>query len=485
MPTVRFRQHITTAPVRRPAQAPVRQIEALPISQPPLLLTPPLPPGYTEASIAARRYSRSYTRLSRSMKNAYGPIPRDIPPEYLHTFAPTREAITEPIIIEDERTPSSSAGETLRTPTAGRSGNTTIITAICLVLAIVVIGSWLGSLFVSSTLPRPTASQTITRVNQLDPSQYESTAQYSLWSYSACSAAAMTEVINAYGHDYRLADILKIEANLKQITPDLGLLYGATSIARTVAQFDFSTHALTMPSLDDVLNLANAGTPVIVGWPPDRWQGGHVLVVRGGDAHTVDLVDSSKLNMQSMPRTTFLKYWVGFAVVVTPNNTTASVVPATNYSVLGPPSISPDTINQVLAHYHSPASGKGQALYDLGVKYGVDPAFALAFFMNESSFGTAGEATATLALGNERCISDRPCIDQDRGGYAQFYSWEDGFEHWYMLISGPLYKGAGFTTVDTIIPRYAPNSDHNNEAHYIAIVEHAVDTWRAGKVVVA
>ena len=31
-------------------------------------------------------------------------------------------------------------------------------------------------------------------------------------------------------------------------------------------------------------------------------------------------------------------------------------------------------------------------MYDLGVKYGIDPVFALAFFMHESLFGTTGEA---------------------------------------------------------------------------------------------
>src|SRR5260370_25966502 len=293
----------------------------------------------------------------------------------------------------------------------------------------------------------------------------------------------MTAVINAYGYDYRLADVLKVEAGLSEITPESGLQHGASSIARTVASFGFSAHALDNPSLDDVLKLANAGTPVIVDWPPQRWQGGHILVVRGGDEQNVDLVDSSQLNLQSMKHSTFLKYWAGFAVVVSPNDRTPPV-PVSGYSVLGPPSISADFINQVLEHYHSPAEGYGQALYDLGIKYGVDPAFALAFFLNESAFGTRGEATVTLALGNERCIPDRPCVDQDRGGYAQFYSWEDGFEHWYMLITGPLYEGSGLVTVAQIIPRYAPNSDNTNEEHYVWVVEHAVDTWRAGKVVV-
>ncbi len=150
------------------------------------------------------------------------------------------------------------------------------------------------------------------------------------------------------------------------------------------------------------------------------------------------------------------------------------------YSVLGKPTINADFINQVLASYHSPAAGKGQTLYNLGVKYGIDPVFALAFFMHESLFGTTGEARATMSLGNSRCIPTRPCIDQDRGGYAQMYSWEDGFDQYYKLIRNLYVAQWGLVTVDQIIPKYAPNSDGNNEQAYIAVLKHEVDTWRAG-----
>ena len=48
--------------------------------------------------------------------------------------------------------------------------------------------------------------------------------------------------------------------------------------------------------------------------------GGHLLVVIGGNKDYVYLADSSRLNMRAMDRKTFLKYWVGFAVVATPNS---------------------------------------------------------------------------------------------------------------------------------------------------------------------
>lgn len=92
------------------------------------------------------------------------------------------------------------------------------------------------------------------------------------------------------------------------------------------------------------------------------------------------------------------------------------------YLVVGKPTMTASFINRVLSAYGSPAAGKGQALYDLGVAYGIDPVYALAFFLHESRFGTTGEARTTLSLGNERCIADRPCVDQSQGGYAQMFN---------------------------------------------------------------
>lgn len=151
------------------------------------------------------------------------------------------------------------------------------------------------------------------------------------------------------------------------------------------------------------------------------------------------------------------------------------------YSVIGSPSIGVDFINQVLAAYHSPATGKGQALYDMGVQYGIDPVFALAFFMHESSFGTKGEAVNSLSLGNLRCIPHFRCQDN----YAWFDTWEDGFKAWYELIRNLYVAQWNLITVDQIIPKYAPEADHNNEAGYIAALKHAIDTWHANVIFVS
>lgn len=153
------------------------------------------------------------------------------------------------------------------------------------------------------------------------------------------------------------------------------------------------------------------------------------------------------------------------------------------YSVLGKPSLSVAFMNQVLAYYHSPAAGLAQYLYDDGVKYGIDPAYALAFFMHESSFGTTGIAQTTLSLGNMRCVPEYPCLNVS-GGFAQFSSWQQGFEAWFKMIRNLYVAQWNLVTVDQIIPVYAPSSDHNNVAEYIATLKMELDTWHAGIVAV-
>ncbi|MEO6887472.1 MAG: hypothetical protein ABI456_00530, partial [Ktedonobacteraceae bacterium] len=154
------------------------------------------------------------------------------------------------------------------------------------------------------------------------------------------------------------------------------------------------------------------------------------------------------------------------------------------YSVLGKPTITVAFINKVLDTYHSPAAGKGQALYDYGVQYGIDPVYGLAFFLHESTFGTAGEARITHSLGNLRCIPTRACSGPNGQGYAIMNSWEDGFLQWYKLIRNLYVAIWNRITIDQIIPKYAPQADHNDEAAYIRSVKHSIDTWHAGLMVV-
>jgi hypothetical protein len=130
------------------------------------------------------------------------------------------------------------------------------------------------------------------RIGQLDPGQYASSQEYRTWAYSTCSTAAMTEVANYYGGHYRITDLLVVEFSIGAITPEQGLLEDA-GIAWTMAHFGFVTSWGYGWTLDQVVELANQGTPVIVAFPPSRYPGGHLLVVTGGDGSQVLVADSS------------------------------------------------------------------------------------------------------------------------------------------------------------------------------------------------
>lgn len=149
-----------------------------------------------------------------------------------------------------------------------------------------------------------------------------------------------------------------------------------------------------------------------------------------------------------------------------------------SYSVVGKPSLSVTFMNQVLASYHSPAAGLAQYLYNDGVTYTIDPAYALAFFMHESDFGTTGVARVTRSLGNIRCSPGYRCID----GFRAYTTWIAGFQDWYALIRNLYVARWHLTTIAQIVPVYAPTSDGNDPAGYIAAVEQAVSKWRRGEV---
>ena len=156
---------------------------------------------------------------------------------------------------------------------------------------------------------------------------------------------------------------------------------------------------------------------------------------------------------------------------------TNRVTQLAHQSVEGKPSLSAAFVDKVLAAANSRAAGTGQALYDLSKKYGIDDAYALAFFQHESTFGTGGVARATLSLGNIRCSDGYQCIE----GYRAYSSWIAGYEDWYRLIRTLYISQWHLSTVEQIVPKYAPSSE-NDVAGYIAAVLKDVSTWRSGSL---
>ncbi|GCE26409.1 hypothetical protein KDA_18930 [Dictyobacter alpinus] len=151
----------------------------------------------------------------------------------------------------------------------------------------------------------------------------------------------------------------------------------------------------------------------------------------------------------------------------------------TSDRILGRPSVSAAFMDKVLDQAGSPAKGLGASLYELGIETGIDPVYALAFFHHESSFGLRGVAATTHSLGNIRCTAGWTC--DPSGGYRAYASWILGAEDWFNLIKH-VYVDDGRDTVTTIIPKYAPSGDNNDEQAYIQAVCDDVARWRAGRV---
>lgn len=142
--------------------------------------------------------------------------------------------------------------------------------------------------------------------------------------------------------------------------------------------------------------------------------------------------------------------------------------------VQGAPSVDVALIRRVLQRYNSPALPDAQAFYDLGVARGIDPAYCLAFFIVESAAGTQGVARTTYSVGNIRALPGQPSFE----GYRQYTSWQEGIADWYRLIDELYIRQRGLTTVETIVPVYAPSGDSNDPAAYILTVKRLVAGWR-------
>lgn len=134
-------------------------------------------------------------------------------------------------------------------------------------------------------------------------------------------------------------------------------------------------------------------------------------------------------------------------------------------NIWGPPTISAAGIDKVLRDNHSPAAGMGAYIYDQAVSRGINPAFALAMYGQESTFGTKGAAARNNSFGNIRA---------GRHGFKHYADVKEGIDDWMRLMSSDAYHGKSLAGV---IHKYAPGSDRNNPRGYMAYVTNNMSKW--------
>lgn len=163
-----------------------------------------------------------------------------------------------------------------------------------------------------------TASMRVVRIDSAAMNQYYSDAQRQSWMYSSCSGIAMEMVMNSYGRHFIAADVLQVESDLGVWNVQLGLLR-EDGIALTAAHFGFDTSSGHDRTLQEVIDTANKGAPVIVSVRDSYYYpNGHIFVIRGGDDQYVYIADSSLANFQRMTHPMFVGMWQGFSAVLTP-----------------------------------------------------------------------------------------------------------------------------------------------------------------------
>lgn len=156
-----------------------------------------------------------------------------------------------------------------------------------------------------------------------------------------------------------------------------------------------------------------------------------------------------------------------------------TAVASNGYNPIGPPTISLATFTAFLREMNSPALAEATSMYQACLTEGGDPALALAFFEHDSSGGKTGVSVYTYSIGNIRCSPGYECFTtQGNGSFRSYHSWTEGTTDWVKLLK--YYReGRKLSTLEQIIPVYAPAADHNNEAAYIAGVKKRVDELRS------
>jgi hypothetical protein len=150
-----------------------------------------------------------------------------------------------------------------------------------------------------------------------------------------------------------------------------------------------------------------------------------------------------------------------------------TIPPSANHVVTGSSTLTGKAIDMVLCNNASPACGTGEALHNDAVIYQINDAYALATFNKESSYGKAGVARITHSLGNIRCTAGYQCYE----GFRAYATWEAGYRDFFSLIRGQYVNSWHLSTVEAIIPKYAPSSE-NNTPKYVSDVIDVMNSYK-------
>ncbi len=129
--------------------------------------------------------------------------------------------------------------------------------------------SWSSAAWQPIPTPVPTPLPVALRViafYQGDPGPsagWDSRAQFEQWWPSACSPAALTMTLRAWGTETGIGPVLDRLINLKAITPAQGLLH-ADALAEVAQSFGYHAQTFWNWSMKEVAHLTGQGVPVLL-----------------------------------------------------------------------------------------------------------------------------------------------------------------------------------------------------------------------------
>lgn len=138
----------------------------------------------------------------------------------------------------------------------------------------------------------------------------------------------------------------------------------------------------------------------------------------------------------------------------------------------GPASVDAAVVDAALRREGSPLAGLGAAIVAGGRRWGIDPVYLVAFV----TYFDAGSPLPVAAhnVGHIRAVATQRAID----GYRAFPTWQAGIDAWYRLITTVYVRRWGLTTLDRIVPVYAPGSGRRSVETELNTLRAAVEALR-------
>src|ERR1051326_2183629 len=129
-------------------------------------------------------------------------------------------------------------------------------------------------------------------------------------------------VLRAWGMPVDIGEVLDRLIDLKEITPESGLL-DAGALEKVAEGYGFQGHTFWKWTLDDIAHVTNQGVPVMIDvvdakkqTPYPGFVVGHWLVVVSVSADQVEVRDSSGYHIHSLSLSVFYTLFTGIGVVL-------------------------------------------------------------------------------------------------------------------------------------------------------------------------